>query len=1099
MKSLLSTILFFLLLSVNGIAQTTPSFPMINSGKLIEEAVKLHDEEKYTEAIEKYLSIPANDTNYAYALSELSLTYLASGDSLKTIETAQKGILTGKEYQLAFYLNLGNAYDLADSLEKSIEAYTKGSEIFPYAHRFYYEMGVAYSKHHNDTAAFRCFTKSVRMNPFHPSSHYQLARLAARNNKFTQALLAYQMFLLLESSSNRSLSALIEIEKIAGGNYEVSMDSIVALPSSPELFSDIEEIIRSKTALNEKYKTNVKLQYLSIVKPLQAMNEMLEYKSSDKDFWMQTYVNLFSALWKQGHFEGEMYHIFTGFTEPAVVKAIKGNKSKVDNMIAFASDFMTKNAPRENLVVNGKEYSLPTQYYNNYYLKSIGEYNKLAKMNTGEWIYFHPNGNIQNHMTYNQKGNLDGEWTYFSPNGSLKKRAMFSDGKLSGVYEAFYANGQLQEKENFVNDEIEGPVEYYFSTGVKNAEVHYKKGKRDGIEKVYYPNTRLRREATSVAGNYEGSYTEYYDNTNLKFVTFFVAGKQNGTQKNYHENGALQSEGKFVNDNQSGPWKYFFSNGKLQKEGTFADGKETGIWIEYFENGKHESETEYTNGAKSGFYKAFDEDGILYCEIQYSANGIKKYKYLDKSGKILSQSELKGNKIEFKSFYADGNPNTEGKFVDGNREGLWIQRYRTGQISNEINFKKDKRHGEAKFYYPNGKMKETVVYEDGNLEGFSQKFYSNGSLKSEGWFAGDERQGIWKSYHINTKISDLDYFLNGNYFGAQESYDVKGRYNYGNAYDMDQLTMYYAGFDTTGKKIFGKDFVKGACDYESFHLNGKINQKTKFVNGRKDGEIVYFYPNGKKNSISHAAFGKLSGKEQVFHYNGTLAWERYYKNGNNDSLETKYDETGKILIQRHYLDDELEGEYTVYHENGKKLREGNYHKGEREGYFINYAMDGITVRCRLKYKDGEIVAYSYLDKSGTYLPDIPVNLKEDKIITYYANGNKSAEINIKNTYYEGKRYYYHPNGKLESDDNFLNDELNDVSMDYYDNGQLRSEEHYANGVFEGTSKYYTDKGILKKQVSYVCDQKQGWQFEYDDLTGKLKKKLFYVNDVPYEL
>ncbi len=315
MKYLLNTILFVLLISSTSISQTKPSFPLINSGKVIEEAVKLHDEEKYAEAIEKYLSIPANDTNYAYALSELSLTYIASGDSIKAIETCKKGILTGKEYQLSFYLNLGNAYDMADSLEKAIEAYNKGIEIFPYAHRFYYEMGVAYSQNHNDTAAFRCFSKSVRMNPFHPSSHFQLAKLAARNNKFTQALLAYQMFLLLESTTNRSLSALIEIEKIAGGNYEVNLDSIVALPTNPDLFSDIEEIIRSKTALNAKYKTNVKLQYLSIIKPLQAMNEMLEYKSSEKDFWMQTYVNLFSALWKQGHFEGEIIFEFFHISE----------------------------------------------------------------------------------------------------------------------------------------------------------------------------------------------------------------------------------------------------------------------------------------------------------------------------------------------------------------------------------------------------------------------------------------------------------------------------------------------------------------------------------------------------------------------------------------------------------------------------------------------------------------------------------------------------------------------------------------------------------------------------------------------------------------
>src|SRR5260221_14467073 len=51
--------------------------PLINSGEIITQAVKLHDEGKYKEALELYKKINRSDTNYVRALYEAALSYNA--------------------------------------------------------------------------------------------------------------------------------------------------------------------------------------------------------------------------------------------------------------------------------------------------------------------------------------------------------------------------------------------------------------------------------------------------------------------------------------------------------------------------------------------------------------------------------------------------------------------------------------------------------------------------------------------------------------------------------------------------------------------------------------------------------------------------------------------------------------------------------------------------------------------------------------------------------------------------------------------------------------------------------------------------------------
>ncbi|MEO8146970.1 MAG: hypothetical protein ABI723_04995 [Bacteroidia bacterium] len=1103
MRTILSALLTAALIFINLIqlqAQDHQRIPLVNSGEAITEGVKLHDDGKFKEAIAKYLSINRNDTNYAYALSELVTSYLASGDSIKAIETCKKGIALNSEYSINFYLLLGNAYDIADSLDKAIASYDEGIKRFPYHYKYYFEKGVAYAVHNKDSLAVQCFQKAIRLNPLHAGSHFQLAVLAMRNNKFVEALLSFQMFLLIENTSKRSVSALGNIEKIAGGEYKVNKDSVIDIVYGNDHFEDIDEIIRSKTALDDKYKTNVKLTYLKIVKTMQALNEKLQYNAADKGFWMQTYVPLFSELWKNNYFDALMYLSFGGVKEDAVQKAYKDNKSKIDKMVDFAGDYVAFKMNREKIKVNGNEFTGYINLYNNKNIKSVGDYDTKAKINKGPWVYFHPSGGVKSFGNYNDKGLVQGEWKYYYPEGGLRKIVNYDNDKVSGLSQSFYKNGQLSEKGTYQNEIYQGVVEYYYSTGVMSAKGTFKDGKTEGEIIINHENGKLKKKYSSKNNLNDGSYHEYYSDGTLYIETTYINGKENGTQKKYNPDGTLMSEGKVVNDLYEGEWKVYFDNGILKRTGSFKGGKETGIWKEFHENGKLYSESEMNNGTIDGLNKLFDDDdGIQYAEIQYKNGNMKKYKYMDKTGKIISQGEEKGGKLDFVSWFPAGScKNTEGKLVDGKVEGLWTSYHKTGKKVNEINYKDGLKNGEATYYFKNGNVKEKAAYKDGKVDGYLIYYYKNGNIQKEGWYADDMAQGEWHEYYPDKTISEINYYLNDKSYGCQQQFDESGRLQYENCFDENDLLAVSSSYDTANHIICRQEFIKGALDFKSLHLNKSVDQKVTFKNGEKDGEGTWFFPNGEKRIVQSFANGQRNGKRVEYYYNGKVKDEDFYKNNLIDSISKNYNENGTISSVFHYRQGDVEDSAFWYDDKGKLSLTGKYKRDEREGYFVYYAADGITPRYRLKYSDGNIIAYSYLDKNGKYIEDVPVIKQTVSFTSYYPNGNKSAEINVMDGFNEGKRTYYYMNGKIESTEVFIAGDESGLSKEYYDNGQTKNEKNYLGGNLYGSSKYYNEKGILVKQENYLNGSKEGLLITYDDVTGKQKKKLRYVNDIPYE-
>src|SRR5687768_8953606 len=110
------------------------------------------------------------------------------------------------------------------------------------------------------------------------------------------------------------------------------------------------------------------------------------------------------------------------------------------------------------------------------------------------------------------------------------------------------------------------------------------------------------------------------------------------------------------------------------------------------------------------------------------------------------------------------------------------------------------------------------------------------------------------------------------------------------------------------------------------------------------------------------------------------------------------------------------------------------------------------------YKDDEVQAYSYEDKSGNLVPRIPLVNGAGTINSYYKNGAKSAHMLYNEGVLTGEKILYSTNGTQREISSYVNGLKNGIVKSYYSSGKIMKEENYYYGEPHGTSKYFNENG-----------------------------------------
>lgn len=1059
----------------------------------LSKGIEAHDKENYRTAIDNYLKIKEGDTAYYLATYELGLSYVHFEKPDSAIYYLKKGLKRKSEYHRDMMILLGQAYDSNKEYENALKTFDEGIKIYPNSYKLYFERGICYYMQKKYDLAVSDFQKSILLNPYFASAHMRLAEILLKNDQLVPGTLSTMNFLLLEPGTERSQNAIVRLENYLNGEITVSKDSISYTTNTENAFGTIDEMLRSKIALNDAYKTNVKLDFTILIKQIQLLCEKLKVNKANTDFWSTYYVPLYKGIWDNGHFESYMYYFFQSLNDKKVVKMNKKNDAKIKEMATYAVKYLREKSENQALTINNKAEKLKIWFDDNGGIDACGTFDEKKQIKTGRWIFFYANELISSEGSYDNAGKKTGEWKEYYTDGTIQSIFIYKDDKPNGVYQLFYSNGQLKEKGVYANGLVEGKVTFYTNSGAPKYLSNFKADKMDGEYAEADDAGNITEKTAFKQGKLSGPFTVTFSDGKKKVEGNYKDGEVDGPYKRYFYNGNLESEGTFTAGKENGKFVYYFDNKQIEETGSYAPtGEKTGIWKSYHKNGQLFCEENYTAPGKiNGTIKYFNTQGKFFSELKFKDGEMISYKYVDpNTTKTVSSGESKGGKLSFKKYDLNGYLVSDGVLNKGVEEGVW-KYYNSGGIAFKIaNYKNGVLTGDYKMFYEDGKtLKEKAFYEDGKIEGLYEEFFANGKIKSRGYFQNDVKVGEWNEFYPNGKVQRRMFFIDGDINGTAENFDGNGNitleeyYKYGCFTD---LSLYNAN----GEAYQQIQLNNGNGPFDFNYPNGKKYLTAKFVYNSKDGEEIFYDNTGKIELKNEFKYGDNHGKSTLYWGNGKVKRESNYLFGQLEGDYSEFFENGQLEKKYYNYNNSTEGEYVVYYPSGKIRTKGTFEDDERNGPFYYYNEDG-QLRAVIKFYQGAVVSYTYEDANGKLVPEIVLPNATGKITTKYKNGVTAMDFSVINGEYNGEYNVFYPNGKLYYRNTYAYGYNNGKEEEFYADGKVKMECFNYFNFLDGKMINYYPNGKKQKESNYSMGDLSGEVIYYDQNEKKTKVETYF--------
>jgi antitoxin component YwqK of YwqJK toxin-antitoxin module len=1088
MQKLLVT-LCFSLFCTTVIAQENNE--LVNSGDILKKGIKLHDDNKYKDALALYTQVPKSDTNYNTVLYEMAVT--AYADS--SFETARNYAIEGLKlfpYQDSkFYAVLANTMDELGKPYEAIAVYDTILSKYPNQYSAWFNKGIVYYKQKKYKDATLCFQRTVLINSYYASAHYFLGKIAMEQGNLPQAMLSFTTSLLINPSNKYANIIVGYLSAISSVNKDVAGYIKLHKASNQDDFEVVQEIITSKLALDKKYKLTVDLED-GIVRQLHVLMEKLEYNAGDKGFWMQYYVPLYQNIYKEKLLEPTVFYMFSNLNIKSVQDYNKHNKKELQKLFDVATNYLDEIRNTRTLQQTAREAVKERYIFDEGNVYGKGQYEldaKRKKILKGYWEFYNDNGKVSAKGKYNEDGNREGEWNFYYSDGVLKETSMYKNGKAEGKSTVWHTNGLVYSISNYIDDKEDGKEESWYFNGIKRSEENFKAGVKNGDYKYYNESGYLTSAGKYVNDKYDGENFNYHLNSTVSTSINYTDGLQEGTYKEFFEDGTLKLQGNITKGKRDGEWKEFYKDGKIKAKNSYVAGSLEGEQTTYYQNGKVERLEVYKKGKLEGLEEEFDDDGKKYCEIIFEKGRLKDIKFLNKKGETIANTTSRRGDANIVFYDADGNKTNEGFFTkDGDREGKATYYYKNGKISAEANYKNGLLNGDRTTYYLNGNKQEEGTYKDDEADGYFKFYHKNGKLKSEGWFVNGQRQGTHISYNQLGVIENKIYYLNDKQYGYSQYYYANGKMDYESEFSYDWFKKTQQ-FDTLGSVIANVDLTKGNGILKWKNIDGTPLLDAIYEHNFKHGEYKTYRTNGSVSKIENFNYGYRQGAYKIFHENGKVYTDGAYAFDEPVGVWKYYFDNGQLNFSETYVNGVETGIEANYKQDGSLDKVINYKGGNLNGSYTFYA-DNNEIALVLNYKEDIIESYTYMGKDGNLLPQITLKNGTGKIKAFFKNGILSAEIDVEIGYINGTRnfYYtsgkpfvigtrtynsdngvkkvYYSNGQLEKEENYLYDNLHGIRKTYNANGSLKTEENWNNGALNGTYKAYDANGILKETKQY---------------------------------
>ena len=108
-------------------------------------------------------------------------------------------------------------------------------------------------------------------------------------------------------------------------------------------------------------------------------------------------------------------------------------------------------------------------------------------------------------------------------------------------------------------------------------------------------------------------------------------------------------------------------------------------------------------------------------------------------------------------YYPNGSIKKQGKFVDGKKQGEWLEWFSDKKIKRVTNYKNLGLEDYSVSWFQNGNTKDSSYFDVvGN--GIYLEWFLNGTLSAEGRFRNHLKNGRWVYYHQNGKASAVELY-----------------------------------------------------------------------------------------------------------------------------------------------------------------------------------------------------------------------------------------------------------------------------------------------------------------------------------------------------
>ena len=281
-----------------------------------------------------------------------------------------------------------------------------------------------------------------------------------------------------------------------------------------------------------------------------------------------------------------------------------------------------------------------------------------------------------------------------------------------------------------------------------------------------------------------------------------------------------------------------------------------------------------------------------------------------------------------------------GNYINGNKDGLWVEWHENGARKYNGHYKNGEKEGEWLERDIHDKVIINIVFKNGNKwEGrFGEKFYiegvesigvqnnyPNGRIKEEGVIVNGKKIGRWTFWYDTGERKSTGLYKNGEEHGRWYYWYKSGQKEKEGIYSNGIKQGEWLGFYYTGNKFF----------------------KRTFKDGKKHGLWAWWFENGHKKYIGGYKEDKKDGKWQEWDLDGEIQVDGIYKNGDKwdgafNSLiysngvkailsQDYYDGGSSIKEEGLILGENKIGEWTYWHENGEKKAEGNISNNQKNG------------------------------------------------------------------------------------------------------------------------------------------------------------------------